>query len=197
MTLMEETKKLLRRSMKARIAQLDAKYTRNASRSIADRLLESAEWKQAQNVFCFVGREDEIDTRAILEAALKEKKTLSVPLCTAKGVMQARIIQSLEELHPGAYGILEPHADTPEQNPQTLELCVIPCLSAAPDGTRLGYGGGYYDRFLAKAAQAFKLVLCREKLLSQDLVCEAHDCRADAVLTENKYFLHGRAEKTK
>ncbi len=183
--------------MKARIAQLDAQYTRDASQSIAQRLLESAEWKQAQTVFCFVGREDEIDTRAILKAAIQQGKTLCVPLCTEKGVMHAHIIQRIEELHVGMYGILQPDAETPRQLPQTLELCVIPCLCAAPDGTRLGYGGGYYDRFLKKAPQAFQVILCREKMLSQTLICEAHDCRADAVLTEKQWYRPAMERETR
>lgn len=194
---MNEEKNRLRREMKAVIAQLDAGYTKAASEKIAKRLLESDVWNKAQYVFCFAGKENEIDTALILSTALKEHKTLSVPLCTGKGVMQARIIQSLQQMHSGAYGIMEPDAQTQMQKPQEIELCIIPCLCASPDGTRLGYGGGYYDRFLKKTKQAFKVVLCREKTLTDVLLQEEHDIKADAVLTEERWLIPKQSGKGK
>ena len=105
------------------------------------------------------------------------------------GVMQARAVRSLEELAPaGPYGIPEPPAGAPEVPPQRLALCVLPCLAAAPDGTRLGYGGGYYDRFLPLACNAVKIALCRAALLELVLPRECHDVRADFVLTEDALY---------
>ena len=105
------------------------------------------------------------------------------------GVMQARAVRSLEELAPaGPYGIPEPPAGAPEVPPQRLALCVLPCLAAAPDGTRLGYGGGYYDRFLPLACNAVKIALCRAALLEPVLPRECHDVRADFVLTEDALY---------
>ena len=72
--------------------------------------------------------------------------------------------------------------------PQRLALCVLPCLAAAPDGTRLGYGGGYYDRFLPLACKAVKIALCRAVLLEPVLPRECHDVRADFVLTEDALY---------
>ena len=122
-------------------------------------------------------------------AALEAGKTLAVPLCMGPGVMQARAVRSLEELAPaGPYGIPEPPAGAPEVPPQRLALCVLPCLAAAPDGTRLGYGGGYYDRFLPLACNAVKIALCRAALLEPVLPRECHDVRADFVLTEDALY---------
>ena len=129
--------------MKARIAALDAAYDKAAGEGIVRRLTAHPAWAAADSVFCYVGRRGEIDTRPLLRAALEEGKTLAVPLCMGPGVMQARAVRSLEELAPaGPYGIPEPPAGAPEVPPQRLALCVLPCLAAAPDGTRLGYGGG-------------------------------------------------------
>jgi len=124
-----------------------------------------------------------------IRAALEEGKTLAVPLCMGPGMMQARAVRSLEELAPaGPYGIPEPPAGAPEVPPQRLALCVLPCLAAAPDGTRLGYGGGYYDRFLPLACNAVKIALCRAVLLEPVLPRECHDVRADFVLTEDALY---------
>ena len=141
---MDSAKAALRRVMKARIAALDAAYDKAAGEGIVRRLTAHPAWAAADSVFCYVGRRGEIDTRPLLRAALEAGKTLAVPLCMGPGVMQARAVRSLEELAPaGPYGIPEPPAGAPKVPPQRLALCVLPCLAAAPDGTRLGYGGGY------------------------------------------------------
>lgn len=185
-------KAALRRTIKQQIAALDAAYTAAASAAIARRLTAHPAWAAAGTVFCYVGTNAEIDTMPILRAALDAGKTLVVPRCTGPGVMEARVIQSPAQLAPrGRYGILEPGDDAPVLPPQRLELCVLPCLSAAPDGTRLGYGGGYYDRFLPQAPHAVKIALCRAALLQPALPQEAHDVRADFVLTEDAWYARG------
>lgn len=183
---MDSAKAALRRVMKARIAALDAAYDKAAGEGIVRRLTAHPAWAAADSVFCYVGRRGEIDTRPLLRAALEAGKTLAVPLCMGPGVMQARAVRSLEELAPaGPYGIPEPPAGAPEVPPQRLALCVLPCLAAAPDGTRLGYGGGYYDRFLCRTDAAC-MALCAEARLLGRLPHEPFDRRCQWVITERR-----------
>lgn len=190
---MDSAKAALRRALKQRISALDADYDAAAGARIVRQLLAHPAWAAADAVFCYVGRKGEIDTRPILRAALEAGKTLAVPLCTGPGGMQARAVRSLDVLAPtGPYGILEPPAGAPVVPPERLALCVLPCLAAAPDGTRLGYGGGYYDRFLPLAGSAVKIALCRAALLAPVLPREPHDVRADFVLTEDALYACGR-----
>lgn len=185
---MRAEKAALRRACKARIAALEPAYCAAADAAIARRLWAQPFWREARTVFCYVGAAGEIDTRPILRAALAQGKLLAVPLCVAPGVMEARRIQTLDALRPGRYGLPEPPSDAPRLAPEALQLCLLPCLSAAPDGARLGYGGGYYDRFLPLAVRAHTVALCRAALLAGALPCEAHDLRAQAVLTENALY---------
>ena len=97
-------------------------------------------------MFCFVSAGREIDTRPILERTLADGRTLCVPLCVADGVMELRAVRDLKELSPGAYGILEPPADSPALSPDQIDLAVIPCVTCSREGRRLGRGGGYYDQ---------------------------------------------------
>ena len=93
-------------------------------------------------------------------------------------------IHSLQELYPGAYGILEPKED-PERliQPEAIDFAFIPCISCDRSGRRLGHGGGYYDRYLEKT-HCVKAALCREELLVDEIPVEEHDLRMDFVISE-------------
>ena len=145
----DEEKQQLRATIRRLSAQLPFRYREAANRAIARHLLALPEYRSAGAVFCFVSAGREIDTRPILDQTLADGKMLCVPLCVADGIMELRAIRNLEELFPGAYGILEPPADSPALSPDQIDLAVIPCVTCSREGRRLGRGGGYYDRFLA------------------------------------------------
>lgn len=184
---MEHEKARLRAQLRMRLAAQDAGEAERSSAAIVQNLLQSGIWGNAPAVFCYAGdvRRGEVDTLPLLSAALTEGKTLAVPLCAAPGVMEARLLRATEDLRPGRCGLLEPPADSGVLRPKEIALCVVPCLSAAPDGTRLGYGGGYYDRFLPQAENAVYAALCREAMLFPALPREAHDVRMGCVVTEH------------
>ena len=87
-----QQKTALRRRMKALAASLDPAYNAAASRRICRALTQQPAYQRAGTVFCFVGTAREIDTRPFLEQVLRDGKRLCVPLCTGKGVMEARQI---------------------------------------------------------------------------------------------------------
>lgn len=145
-------------------------------------------WQQAGAVFAFCGGAREPDTRSILELALAAGKALYLPRVTGPGRMEAVRVDRVEQLVPGAYGILEPPAGFPVAGPQAIDLVLLPCLAAAADGTRLGWGGGYYDRFLARCA-APAAVLCPEALVAPSLPAEPHDRPVGWIVTERRLFV--------
>lgn len=180
-----EEKAALRRAMRQRAAALDPAYNARASAEICQALAELSACRKADTVFCFVGTAIEIDTGPFLRQMLAARKRLCVPLCTGKGQMEARAIRSLDELRPGHMGILEPPSDAFCVSPETIDFCVVPCLCATPDGARLGYGGGYYDRFLPRLRpDAARVLVCRKEMLVPQLPLESHDVKFDWVLTE-------------
>ena len=103
-----EEKKQMRRVIRALERELPAAYKAQSSAGIARHLLAMPEYQAAVTVFCFVGTDREIDTTAILKDALSSRKRLCVPLCVGDGLMELRQITALDQLVPGAYGILEP-----------------------------------------------------------------------------------------
>lgn len=144
-------------------------------------------WQQARTVFCFVSTAREPDTRPLLELALARGKTLCVPRTGPDGFMEAVPVTDLAALAPARFGLLEPAPELPVLAPEQLDLVVAPCLMATPDGLRLGQGGGYYDRFLPRC-RCPVVLLCPATLVQRDLPAEAHDRRADHVLTEKGFL---------
>lgn len=153
---------------------------------MADILLKSPIWNKAESIFCFYSLPTEPSTLKILNEAIKQGKKLSLPRCEESGQMSLHLIYSLTELREGAYGILEPQGNN-TVNAEEIDLALLPCLAASLDGSRLGKGGGYYDRFL----QSFKgtsIVLCQNELILENgsIPMEKHDIYAQYILTQTK-----------
>ncbi|NCC07447.1 MAG: 5-formyltetrahydrofolate cyclo-ligase [Clostridia bacterium] len=180
-------KPLLREKMRHLANALPREYTQNASEKITKHLLSLDAFKRAQKVFCFVGTENEIDTRAFLQAVLAENKTLCVPFCESFGVMHAKKITDLSELECGKYGIYSANKSAETIAASEIDFAVIPCLAASRNGDRLGYGGGFYDRYIPKMTAADCLCVCRERLLSDEIISESHDIRVK-ILTEEGFL---------
>lgn len=183
-------KKTLRADMRARARALPAEYTQAADAAIAKHILSLPEYNAADTVFCFVPMPREPDITPVLRDALRSGKRLCVPRCLEEGQMALCVIHSLSELMPGAYGILEPAKDCETLSPETPDFAVIPCVSCSREGTRLGQGGGYYDRFLPRFHGTAAMV-CREELLCESIPTEEHDRNIPLVVTENGIFYGG------
>jgi len=186
----KEEKQRLRRVIRAEEQQLSAKYKAASSAAICRHIMAMPEYRDAETVFCFVGRAHEIDTSSLLEAILAAGKRLCIPLCVDKGIMELRQITDLEQLVPGSYGIQEPPADAPTVSVDEVDLSIIPCLTCDHGGRRLGFGGGYYDRFLSVYRSAAVMV-CRERLIREELPVEPHDMPIPWVVTERGLYEDG------
>ena len=185
-----EEKQQLRRTMRALESGLSARYKAESSRAIAARLMAMPEYQEADTVFCFVGTDREIDTYPILEDVLAAGKRLCVPRCVGKGIMELRQVTDLWQLIPGAFGILEPSADAPLIAVDEVDFAVLPCVTCNYLGQRLGQGGGYYDRFLSHY-RGGTVLLCREKLIREEIPLEPHDYPVPWVLTERGLYEDG------
>ena len=186
----QEEKQQLRAVMRARERQLSDRYRRESDQAIAAHLTAMPEYQAAGTIFCFVGTPHEIDTRPILENALAAGKRLCVPLCTGPGMMELRQITTLSQLSPGAYGIPEPPEDAPTVSVDETDFAILPCLTCNHLGHRLGQGQGYYDRFLAHYRSG-AVLLCREKLIREEIPLEPHDLPIPWVLTERGLYEDG------
>ena len=184
-------KDALRRTLRARERQFPAESWREAGHQMAERLFRLPLYQTAHTVCCFVSTDREPDTRPILAEVLNAGKRLCVPLCLGPGKMEMRRLPSFSALSPGAMGILEPDRAAEPVEPGEIDLALIPCLSCDPFGNRLGRGGGYYDRFLARYPGA-AVLLCREAMLCAEIPVQDHDIPIPLVLTEAALYRDGK-----
>ena len=181
-------KQAARRAARQQLAQISPQEFSAIGAAMWQTLQAQPAWQSAESVFCFVGALHEPDTMPILQGALSAGKQLLVPRIAGSGQMQLVPLQSLEQLQPGAFGILEPGQALPTVPAGSgVQLAVLPCLAATRSGARLGHGGGYYDRFLANYSGQ-RLILCPEALLAQSLPTGPLDEPAQAVLTEKALY---------
>ncbi len=181
----KERKQAMRSQMKALRTGLSSCYRIEADQKIRFNLKSTEAYKKSQVIFCYVSFAEEADTRLFIQDALEEGKQVAVPKCLGNGRMDAFVISGLSDLEKGFHGILEPGSHCRKIEPDHLDLCVIPCIACTSQGVRLGYGGGYYDRYLIKTS-GFRVLLCQEKMVCQDIPVESHDCQMDMIITENQ-----------
>lgn len=175
----------LRSRLRKARRELDREVLYRESQKLCLRLLELPELQRAQTVFCYVSYGGEVETHRLIETLLSQGKRVLVPRCRENGMMDCVPIESLEQLLLGKMGILEPPADLETADPRMVEFTVIPAVGCGMDGTRLGQGGGYYDRFLEKVDCA-QAVLCLEEFLLPSVPTEPHDRKMKCIVTQQR-----------
>lgn len=154
-------------------------------------LTDAPFWHSAKTILCFSSVFPEPDTRPLLECIWSEGKTLCLPRMTGEpGIMQAHLVSSNDSLVPGKFGIWEPDKKSSVCQPEKIDLILAPCVAASKDGTRLGHGGGFYDRFFART-NALRAVLCPSVLLEDSLPAGPLDLSMQVILTEEKILYPG------
>jgi 5-formyltetrahydrofolate cyclo-ligase len=152
------SKKELRRTMKARLAALPPESFHGEGAAAAALLTGSAPWSRYGTVLLFLSMKNEIDTLPLLEAAFAAGKRVFLPCLVPENAGKYRMVflRASAAAGPwirGPFGIREPGARGPAPRPEDFPaLIIVPGLAFDRAGRRLGRGGGYYDRFLAKAA---------------------------------------------
>lgn len=152
---------------------------------ITRRVLSLWQYEKQDLLLTYVSTAIEVDTHAIIDRALADGKTVAVPRCVpGTRRMEFYRISSRQELSPGTFGVPEPTPD-PDRLLTNFEkgLCLVPALCYDWMGFRLGYGGGYYDRFLATFGGAI-VGLCYSGCIRRSLPHGRHDRPVDLLVTE-------------
>lgn len=151
-----------------------------------DHMVNSDIWRQVKVLGITVSQGFEWDTKKIIEKAWEEGKQVCVPKCLPKHKeMVFYEITSFDQLEVVYYNLLEPiPVETNKVDKNSIDLLVVPGIVFNPDGYRIGFGGGYYDRFLTDFRNDTMSMLHSVQLLPK-LPIEAHDIPVKHLLTEN------------
>lgn len=178
-------KRSIRDEMLARRCHLAAATCLSRSLSAQERLAAIPEFALAAVVALYSPVRNEVFTEELFAIARRSGKVVTYPRVRGN-VLEFAEVTERQELVPGAYGILEPGGSRVVA-PAELDLIVTPGVAFDGSGHRLGYGKGYYDRFLHGGRVQGKLAgLCFDFQLVERLPVEAHDVRMDLVVTEER-----------
>jgi 5-formyltetrahydrofolate cyclo-ligase len=153
------------------------------SRKIKDSLFGLKEYANSRTIMFFVSFNSEVDTHEMLKEALKNKVVV-VPKVVHHEI-EPSIIIDFDNLISGKFGILEP-IDLMRTSYKNIGLVLVPGIVFDKEGHRIGYGYGYYDRFLAKVPKAVKIGLAFDFQIVDKIPKEAHDVPVDFIVTEKK-----------
>ena len=173
-------KTALRKRIKEKKRAMSEAEITERSAKLGELFAASEAYQNAKTVYGYLPYNQEVRTVPMLERALKDGKRVAVPKCYGDE-MKFIFMDDLSKVEKGYANIPEPIADGPVADDETA-LVLMPGLAFDPQGHRIGYGGGFYDKFLSREPNHPTLALCYEFQMLEHLETEAHDIPVDYVL---------------
>lgn len=174
------TKKEIRQQVRTRKKTVTPAQVEAASARLAQQLYTLPEYRNAKSVYGYLSFNQEVRTLPILQQAMADGKRVAVPKVYGK-TMRFLWLDDLTAVAPGCMGIPEPVADGPEAD-DAAALVLMPGVAFDEAGHRVGYGGGYYDRFLASQPDHPTVALCFDFQMFPELPTEDYDIPVGRVL---------------
>jgi len=173
-------KKLLRQQIRAQKKAMTPEQIQVSSAALAEKFYASAQYAAAKTIYGYLPYNQEVRTVPILEQALADGKRVAVPKVYGDE-MKFIYMTDLSLTEKSNMGIPEPVADGPEGDDPTA-LVLMPGVAFTEKGDRIGYGGGYYDKFLAREPEHPTVALCYQFQMVEELPTQDHDIPVDLVL---------------
>ena len=185
-SIIDQEKKLLRRQVRKRLSALPPEELVQSDSALFARFLALPQVEEADTIFAFWGIPGkEPDTSRLIGELVRRGKTVGLPRMLPGHRMEVRRFCPDRPLVTVSFGISEPGEDCPLLLPEEIGLVLVPAVCYDRRGYRLGFGGGYYDRWLENFS-GFKAGLCRAAVLQDSVPTEAHDARVDVLITERE-----------
>lgn len=182
-----DDKKALRKKFSEIRAAVPDKNNKDAA--ITERIFSLDTVKNSDCVLLYASFRSEINMRELFTLLRNDGKETAFPLCGKDGRMTFHIVRNKNELTKGAYGIPEPDPALPQPVLTDKTVCIVPGLAFTVQGGRLGYGGGFYDRFLADDPQIITIAAAYEALMTNSLPLMQHDLMVKYIVTEERTVL--------
>ncbi|MGP1910226.1 5-formyltetrahydrofolate cyclo-ligase [Metabacillus sp. JX24] len=183
-------KKTLRKQMLDQMSEMNPDTYRSLCGRIHKQLFQSSCWKDSKTIGITISRGMEVDTNSIIEKALQMNKRVAIPRCLPKTrEMEFRTYTSEDQLEIVYYGLKEPAVSkTSLVTPDEMDLLFVPGVCFSKLGYRIGYGGGYYDRYLPSFGGMTVSLAFSEQILPE-LPAEHHDIPVRKIITEDEVII--------
>ncbi len=180
-------KKKMRAEARESRRSMDVAIKSSYDKKICNKLLNLWAVRETATVLCYVSTEIEVDTKEFINALLASGKKVAVPRCEGgPSEMNFYYINSLDELSSGSFGVLEPQPNKENMLIQTENtICIVPAFMFDKSGYRLGYGKGYYDRYLSRY-KGSTIGICYSQNVKEELFHGKYDRTVDMIVTEKQ-----------
>lgn len=176
-------KKELRKIIKNRKRQYSSRQLEELSLSVLSRLNRNEHLQRAETILMYYSLPDEVNTHVYIDQLLEQGKKILLPEVIDGENMVIREYTGKHDLKEGAFHIMEPIGSLfPEERYQEIDLAIIPGMAFDAKRNRLGRGKGYYDRFLQKIPQVYKIGICFPFQLIDEIPTEETDIKMDAIM---------------
>ena len=182
-----DEKNLIRKQMKQLRADMTRTERFEKSMQIFEKLITVPEFKRADRIYAYVSMDNEIDTIMLIDYSLSIEKRVFVPRVSGKD-MEFYEISDISELSPGYMGIYEPDINGREPDYSRTGFMCMPGLAFDRSYNRIGYGGGFYDRYLSVENKLYKAALAYEAQLLESIPAQDGDVRPDMIVTEESIY---------
>lgn len=176
---MRLSKQALRRQIREQKRAMSPEDIQKRSEILCKRVLQTSAYRHAETIYCYLPFNQEVNTLPLLRQALSEGKKIALPKCFGRE-MRFICVSDLTRVQASPFGAPEPVDDGPIAK-DPAALVILPGLAFDPRGYRLGYGGGYYDRFLSGEPTHPTIALCFDFQMVPHLENESHDVPADTI----------------
>ena len=185
-----EEKRALRRKFGTMRQEMSQDDRLEKSRAICKGFLSSMAYVHSDTVLLYYSINSEVDTQELIDTILESGKRLALPVCRENSEMVFRYINSRDDLVKGFFSALEPKEGLEEFKEAKHPICVIPAIAFDKEGYRIGYGKGYYDRYLTDPS-IVKIGFIYDNLFVDKLPRGRFDLNCDLVITERGVFNTG------
>ena len=179
-----KNKKELRKEILDIRSSLTGDDVKRHSETICSRLTDTQQYRRAENVCLYMPIRNEVDVTLIMERARADGKTVWLPR-VRDGLMHFHLYDEETALVGGAFGIQEPDSES-VLAPGCETLVVMPGAVFSENRDRIGYGGGYYDRFLEKYGECMTAAVCYDFQIMAEIPAEEHDIRPELIVSEKR-----------
>ena len=188
------TKTEIRAFIKDKRKQQSRSFICEVSKHITNRIITLETFKEATTVFLYAAFENEIQTQYLHEAATSEGKKVAYPKIESHTAeMSFYEVSNLRELQVNNFKKMEIREPNPRQHikviPSQGDVMIVPGLAFDLQGNRVGYGGGFYDRYLQTYQYLYKIGICMDFQVFEKINTEIFDVKVDYILSEKRSYL--------